>query len=84
LEASTIAQLFDRIAGGEDVRVAIDLAEQTVVAGDQRVSFEITEQRKHSLLNGLDEIGVTLSQTSAIRDFEQNYKQRRPWTFLRD
>ena len=84
LEDSAIVDLFNRVASGEDVHVSIDLAAQTVGAGEARFHFDITEQRKHSLLNGLDEIGVTLSQSDAIKTFEASYKQRRPWTFLRD
>ncbi len=84
LEEAQIAGLFDRVASGEDVQVAIDLAAQTVIASDERFSFEITEQRKHSLLHGLDEIGVTLAQADVIKSFEAQYQQRRPWTFLRD
>jgi len=84
LSDAAIAGLFDRVTSGEELRVAIDLATQTVVAGSDRFTFEITEQRKHSLLNGLDEIGVTLAQADAIRSFETEYRHRRPWTFLRD
>ena len=84
LEDSLIVELFDRIASGEEVRVAIDLAAQTVVQGERSFGFEISEQRKHSLLNGLDEIGVTLSQRELISAFESEYKTRRPWTFMRD
>ena len=84
LDDAAIVHLFDRVLGGDDLSVSIDLAAQTVKAGDETFTFEITEQRKHSLLNGLDEIGVTLAQADAIRAFEAVYKERRPWTFLRD
>lgn len=82
-EAEVVA-LFDRALAGEDVQVAVDLAAQTVSSGDAVYGFDITEQRKHSLLNGLDEIGATLAQAESIKAFEGSYKQRRPWTFLRD
>jgi len=84
LAKDEVTALFDRTQAGEDVQVAVDLEAQTVSSGGASYHFDITEQRKHSLLNGLDEIGVTLAQADAIRNFEASYKQRRPWTFLRD
>ncbi len=84
LGENVIADLFAEIESGTAVRVAIDLAAQTVKVGAETHQFEIGEQRKHSLLNGLDEIGATLAQTAAIETFEAAYRARRPWTFLRD
>lgn len=84
LDEAEVAVLFDRALGGEHVQIAVDLESQTVSSGDTTCHFEITPQRKHSLLNGLDEIGVTLAQADAIRAFEASYQERRPWTFLRD
>jgi len=84
LKEEDVVALFDRTLAGEDVQVAVDLEAQTVSSAGATYHFDITEQRKHSLLNGLDEIGATLAQADAIRNFEASYKQRRPWTFLRD
>ena len=84
LAEAEVESLFERALGGENVQVDVDLVAQTVSSGDSVCRFEITQQRKHSLLNGLDEIGVTLAQTDTIKAFETDYRQRRPWTFLRD
>jgi len=84
LDEPIVAGLFDRIQAGEALELSIDLAAQTVADGESNWVFEINEQRKHSMLNGLDDIGLTLAQADEIRAFEQSYKKRRPWTFLRD
>lgn len=84
LDEADVVVLFDRALAGENVQINIDLMAQTVSSGDAVYRFDIAEQRKHSLLNGLDEIGATLAQADAIRAFEASYKKRRPWTFLRD
>lgn len=84
LDNAAIVALFERIQAGEDLRIAVDLAAQSVVVGEATYHFEVGEQRKQSLLQGLDEIGGTLAQADAIRSFEASYRRRRPWTFLRD
>ncbi len=57
-------------------------AAQTVTTpqGDS-FGFDITEHRKHCLLNGLDEIGLTLRHADEIRAFEDNRRQTQPWLF---
>ena len=44
-------------------------------------SFEVDAFRKHCLLNGLDDIGLTLQDSDAIKTFESTYQQRSPWLF---
>ena len=46
-----------------------------------KISFEVDAFRKHCLLNGLDDIALTLESESAIRRFEDNWKQSSPWLF---
>lgn len=60
--------------------IHIDLDSQTVTTAFQdRFSFEIDPFRKHCLLNGLDEIGLTISESGKIGAFEKTDAERRPW-----
>ena len=60
--------------------ITVDLAEQTVTGPDGKAdSFDIDPFRKHCMLNGLDEIGLTLEKAPAIGAFEQRVTQDRPW-----
>jgi 3-isopropylmalate/(R)-2-methylmalate dehydratase small subunit len=45
------------------------------------LEFEVDAFRKHCLLNGLDDIGITLQDEDAIRSFEEQHRQQRPWLF---
>ncbi len=54
--------------------IAIDLAAQTVTAGGARFEFEIDPFAKHCLLNGIDELGYTLSRLDEILEFERHYE----------
>ncbi|MCY1383113.1 3-isopropylmalate dehydratase small subunit 1 [compost metagenome] len=47
----------------------------------KKYSFEVDAFRKHCLLNGLDDIGLTLQDADAIRNFEGDYRKRQPWLF---
>ncbi len=60
----------------------VDLERQAVVtpAGDEH-RFEIDAFRKHCLLNGLDDIGLTLQSADAIRAFEGRWREQSPWLF---
>lgn len=60
--------------------IAIDLDSQTVTTPFQdRFSFEIDPFRKHCLLNGLDEVGLTLARDAAISAYEQKHRAELPW-----
>lgn len=60
--------------------IAIDLENQSVTTPFQdRFSFEIDAFRKHCLLNGLDEVGMTIAREAAIGTFEQKMAAERPW-----
>ncbi|ABC62752.1 3-isopropylmalate dehydratase small subunit [Erythrobacter litoralis] len=60
--------------------IAVDLETQTVVTPFQdRFPFEIDPFRKHCLLNGLDEVGLTLTRDAAIADYESRQKTQTPW-----
>jgi len=75
-------QLFDACAVAEGFTLNIDLAAQTVstVAGDS-FSFDVDAFRKHCLLNGLDDIGLTLTQADSIRRYEKSRIVQAPWLF---
>ena len=65
---------------GANARMTVDLEAQTVTTSDgQTFGFEIDGHRKHCLINGLDDIGLTLEKASAIDTFEQKAAVSRPW-----
>ncbi len=66
-------------AKSKDNNVIIDLPKQEVRAGNKIYSFEVDPFRKHCLIEGLDDIGLTLQKSSKILDFENNNKQLTPW-----
>ena len=82
LPAEVMDRLFAGCEASEGYRLTVDLAAQTVTTpqGDS-FGFDITEHRKHCLLNGLDEIGLTLRHAGEIRAFEENRRQTQPWLF---
>ncbi|MFN7001880.1 MAG: 3-isopropylmalate dehydratase small subunit [Roseinatronobacter sp.] len=72
--------LMEDTRRGENARIAIDLESQTVTSADgQEFRFEIDPFKKHCLLNGLDDIGLTLEKVSSIDAFEAGAQQARPW-----
>ena len=80
LPAETVAHLMDDARKGSNARLTIDLASQTITRPDgQTVHFEIDQFRKHCLLDGLDDIGLTLKKEPAIAKFEDRRKQAQPW-----
>jgi 3-isopropylmalate/(R)-2-methylmalate dehydratase small subunit len=65
---------------GANARQTVDLAAQTITTSDGQVfSFQVDGHRKHCLINGLDDIGLTLEKASAIDRFETRNAQTRPW-----
>jgi len=65
---------------GQNARMEIDLEAQTVTSSDGEVfHFEIDPFKKHCLLNGLDDIGLTLEKKPFIDAFETTAAQARPW-----
>ena len=77
-----VDQLFRESVAREGYRLRIDLETQTVrnPAGEW-FQFDITPHRKHCLLNGLDEIGLTLRHADEIKAFEARHKAAQPWLF---
>lgn len=80
LNNTVVDQLFEELKQHEDYQLSVDLENQLVSnSADVQMPFEIDEFRKYNLLNGLDEIGLTLQHAGQIRSFEQNYYQQFPW-----
>ena len=72
--------LMDEARKGANARISVDLEAQTVSTTDgQTFTFEIDPFRKHCLLNGLDEIGLTLEKAAAIDAYEARANAERPW-----
>ena len=65
---------------GSNARIEIDLEDQTVTSSDGEVySFEVDSFKKHCLLNGLDDIGLTMEKVGSIDNYELKLSSERPW-----
>jgi 3-isopropylmalate/(R)-2-methylmalate dehydratase small subunit len=82
LDAKIVDRLFKEARGAEGYRLAVDLERQTVTApGGESFRFDIDPFAKHCLLNGLDEIGLTLRHAEKVKAFEAMHRERQPWLF---
>ncbi|HJQ63988.1 MAG TPA: 3-isopropylmalate dehydratase small subunit [Burkholderiales bacterium] len=82
LDPKVVDRIFGEVHAAPGYRVAVDLEAQTVTTpGGESFAFDIDPFTKHSLLNGLDEIGLTLQHADKIRGFESQHRQRQPWLF---
>jgi 3-isopropylmalate/(R)-2-methylmalate dehydratase small subunit len=73
-------KLFDDAERGANATLTIDLANQEIRGPDGgKVKFEIDPFRKHCLMNGLDDIGLTMEKKSSIDDYEAKLKKERAW-----
>ncbi|WP_108502028.1 3-isopropylmalate dehydratase small subunit [Paracoccus indicus] len=80
LPQDAVDALTDDAANGANARVTVDLESQTVTSPDGTVyHFEVDAFRKHCLLNGLDDIGLTMEKAASIDTFEDQMAQARPW-----
>ena len=74
--------LFAECEANSGFTIAVDLEQQTVTSSaGSTFAFEVDSFRKHCLLNGLDDIGLTLEDAAAIKTFEANYRANNPWLF---
>ena len=79
-----VARLIDEVKSFSGYKLTIDLERQVVVAPDGReMHFDIDAHRKYCLVNGLDEIGLTLRHADEIRSFEAERLARHPWLDVR-
>ena len=78
-----VDHLFSEAAAHAPMRLTIDLPAQTVTipGGAKPMKFEINETLKHNLVNGLDEIGLTLRHSDEIKAYEEKRKKSEPWIF---
>lgn len=77
-----VDRLFDAVASTEGYKLTIDLENQKVVTPEgDAFDFEVNAFRKHCLINGLDDIGLTLQDDDAIRAYEIRREQETPWVF---
>ena len=82
LEAPVVQRLFEEMYAREGYSLCVDLERQRVTPpSGEEIAFEVDEFRRHCLLNGLDDIGLTLQSETAIREFEQRSRQQSPWLF---
>ena len=80
LKPEEVALLMEDSKNGENARISIDLEKQIVQSSEGiEFSFEIDEFKKHCLLNGLDDIGLTMEKASSIDEFEEKYQRQMPW-----
>ena len=77
-----VDELFKQVEANPGYQLTIDLQAQAVTRPDGKVlHFEIDAFRKHCLLNGLDDIGLTLQDGDAIKAFEGKHRTSQPWLF---
>jgi len=82
LPAATIDRLFAEVAATPGYRLKLDLAAQTLTApGGQAITFEVDAFRKHRLINGLDDVGLTLQHVNEIKAYEAHRRAEAPWLF---
>ena len=82
LPESEIDELFERITAGEALQLRVDLQEEKVWVDENRsVNFTVDPFRRSCLLQGLDDIGITLQREDAISQFEAKHKATQPWLF---
>jgi 3-isopropylmalate/(R)-2-methylmalate dehydratase small subunit len=81
LPQSEVDKLMDDASRGANATISIDLEKQEIRGPDGGIiKFDIDPFRKHCLLNGLDNIGLTLEKQHAIQAFEEKVQAARPWT----
>jgi 3-isopropylmalate/(R)-2-methylmalate dehydratase small subunit len=82
LDTNKVDQLFGEVEATEGYRLLVDLEHQSVTTpSGESFFFDIDPFRKHSLLNGLDEIGLTLQHADKIKAFEEKHRAAQPWLF---
>lgn len=82
LSDAVVETLFKAVEANPGYQLTVDLEKQTVNTPDgQAYAFEVDAVRKHNLLHGLDDIGLTLQHVEAIKAFEIKHKQAQPWLF---
>ncbi len=82
LDDKTVNHLFQETFSTEGYRLAVDLPSQKITKPDgTTIAFDIEDSRKNVLLNGLDDISLTLQNQKDIQVFESSWQQKAPWLF---
>lgn len=82
LEENIVDDLFCKTFASEGFSLTVDLEQQTIMdSNGNPIPFEVDSFSKYCLLNGLDDIGLTLKDADKIRDFEHGWRQQSPWLF---
>jgi 3-isopropylmalate/(R)-2-methylmalate dehydratase small subunit len=79
LPAESVKKLMQSAEAGR--QMTVDLAQQIVTTGNHSFPFDLDPFRKHCLMNGLDDIGLTMEKLDAIGSFEQRQKTAAPWLY---
>ncbi|WP_252176117.1 3-isopropylmalate dehydratase small subunit [Endozoicomonas sp. 4G] len=82
LPEEAVDALFSEIEAEEGYQLKVDLEREKVIKPDgSELGFSVDEFRRHCLLNGLDDIGLTLQDADAIKAFEERHRNNQPWLF---
>ncbi|MCN4143777.1 MAG: 3-isopropylmalate dehydratase small subunit [Thiohalomonas sp.] len=86
LAESTVDQLFQAVEAKEGAQLTVDLQQKKILSDDSlgekiEISFELDQFRRHCLLEGLDEIALTLEHSDDISAYENKQKEITPWLF---
>lgn len=81
LAPEVVDSLFVQVEQTPGLRMQVDLPKQQVRCGEQQWGFEIDSHSKHCLIEGLDDIDLTLERAAMIERYEQQRQQRTPWLF---
>jgi 3-isopropylmalate/(R)-2-methylmalate dehydratase small subunit len=81
LDTQTVDGLFAKANDPEALKIEVDLGSQSLCVGNETISFDVDPFRKHCLLEGLDDIGLTLQHVDDIKTYEEKAKLNMPWLF---
>jgi 3-isopropylmalate/(R)-2-methylmalate dehydratase small subunit len=82
LPKEQVEQLMDDASGGHNARITVDLESQTITRPNgETIAFEVDPFKKHCLLNGLDDIGLTMQARESIAGFEERDRLSKPWLY---
>ena len=82
LDAGVVDRLFAEATGGQALQLTVDLARQQILgASGGPIAFEVDPFRKHCLIEGLDDIGLTLQHVDDIKAYEARRREEAPWLF---
>ena len=82
LDEKKVDQLFNEVEATEGYQLTVDLEAQTITTpSGEEFAFDVDPFRKHCLINGLDDIGLTLQHVDDIKAYEERRKNEAPWLF---